>query len=422
MLRKLLLLTLTLCAALVFQQLDAQEDTACTPAAGDPIQIGAVFPIGDLFSIDAGEPLRGVLAMVSAVNACGGGRPIELTHIAADNRDEALNALASLDFPLIIGGGSEAVSEALTEASTSGDFVYWEVSESLDTSVSEWAFSPRPTRAQLGSAAVAFVTTQIPELIAGQPPRIAFIYEERAREIANGVLDAIQPQIVRSYSNIFQNPYRLAVQIREQKIDVVMIATFEGDANYFWRALREADANIAAWVQIGGQLEDTCDSYAAISVDATGEVARAYRQSIGDEVYQQYLASYQRLFNEMPGERADLAASGFYLIAQHILSSREATPESIRSAILTSDLPVFTGFVGEGLKLDAETRLNTAASTIIQQRQGEGFCTIAPDALATCANPLQSFPTWRERAVAESKGRCGVDQRDTAFYFEQEGL
>jgi hypothetical protein len=399
---------------------DAEASADCIPAEGEPIRIGAIFPTGDLFSLDAAEPLQGVQAMIEAVNACGGGRPVELIHMPANNRDQALDAVDELgDVPLIIGSGSPAISEALTEASAAGDFVYWEVSEPLDLTdaASEWAFSPRPNERQLGQSAAQFVLDELPALIDGRVPRVALLYETRASRMADGILDVLQPELQLSYSNIPDDTYDFAVSIREQAIDVVMVATFEGDANHFWNTLRQADANIAAWVQIGSQLDNDCNSFAALSVRATGEVSDGFRQSAAGPIYDRYRQIYQDEFG-LRGERADLAASGVYLLLTHILprdTDQALTTENIRSAILGSDASLLSGLMGEGL--DFETGINTAASPVIQQRQWDGFCSVSPGILATCTSELQSFPTWRDRAVAASNGVCGVDRGGIAFAF-----
>lgn len=395
--------------------LTAQSD--CAHAQGEPLIIGGVLPEGSLFSTDAAEPSNGVVTMVDAANACGGGRAVELMIVPADNREEALSAVETLrgKVPLIIGGGSAAVSEALNEASAEGDFVYWEVSEPLDEP-SEWAFSPRPNNHQLGAAAAQFVTTQIPELIDGRTPRVALLYEERTTAVAQGIQDSLTPEIIRRYANTLDNAYQLGISIREQQIDVVMVLTFESDAAHFWNTLRQADANIAAWVQVGSRLPDVCEAFAAFSVMATGEVNEQYRLDTTGAVYSQYLDSYQQLFNvNQPGERADLAASGVYLLLTQVLNERTNSADSIRDAILASDVLLSTGFMGEGMSIDVDLHTNRAATAIIQQRQQQGFCSVYPDAVATCLNPLQSFPTWRERALAASEGKCGFDRSNSAF-------
>jgi ABC-type branched-subunit amino acid transport system substrate-binding protein len=114
----------------------AQDDaSACNPADGTPVRIGAIFAQDDLFGVAAGNPYRGVQAIVAAVNACGGvnGQPVELVYIAANNREQAQEAVAQLpdDISLVIGSGSLAVSEVLSNAASEQSFIYWEVTESL---------------------------------------------------------------------------------------------------------------------------------------------------------------------------------------------------------------------------------------------------------------------------------------------------
>ena len=90
MIRKRLFLFALFCLTVSFAH--AQDNpTACVPAAGGPLRIGAVFPAQTVLTASAMTPYRGVVAMVAAVNACGGvgGRPVELVNVSANNRDSA---------------------------------------------------------------------------------------------------------------------------------------------------------------------------------------------------------------------------------------------------------------------------------------------------------------------------------------------
>ena len=60
------------------------------------------------------------------------------------------------------------------------------------------------------------------------------------------------------------------------------------------------------------------------------------------------------------------------------------------------------GLMSEGWSLNPETYVNDAAVAVITQRQNGAFCTLLPDTIATCSQPLQSFPTWRDRAKMSS--------------------
>src|SRR5689334_13862169 len=112
--RLILLMLFYLTASLVHAQDNAG---ACVTASGEPLRIGAVFPSQTVLMASAVTPYEGVVAMVNAVNACGGvdGHPVELVSQSANNRDSSRAAVAKLsgDVPIIIGSGSPAVSETL---------------------------------------------------------------------------------------------------------------------------------------------------------------------------------------------------------------------------------------------------------------------------------------------------------------------
>jgi ABC-type branched-subunit amino acid transport system substrate-binding protein len=416
------LLFMSLIVAVLCLRVSAQAaPDECTPAAGNPIRLGAVFPPDTLLSVEAGDPYRGVVALVTAINGCGSlqGRPIEIVYVPAANRQEAQLAVDTLtgDVPLVIGSGSGAVSEVLLEAAAAGAFVYWEVSEPLEAS-HEWAFSPRPNGYQLGVQAAAFVESEAVPLLNGNSPLAALIHENRrlAQAVANGVLDTLNTPLIitQSYENHLSSSYRVAVAIRESAVNVVIVAAFENDADRLWYDLREADANIAAWVQVGGDSyrRHMCDRLgntdSLISITATGPVSDDYRRSLGP-IYAQYTAAYATAFSRNPSERADLAASGVYLLLNSVLpaiADEEFTAATIREAILASNVAVAHGLMGEGLRFTPTTGNNQASVALVQQRQDNQFCTLYPAAIATCTQPMRPFPTWRERAKATEQNGC----------------
>jgi ABC-type branched-subunit amino acid transport system substrate-binding protein len=385
----------------------------CVPAQGEPLRIGAVFPPETLFGTDAADPYRGVQAMVAAVNACGGlaGRPVALVLALAGNYEEAVVAADTLSgvVPVVVGSGSAVVGDALTSAAGGDRFFYWEVSEPQDKPHA-YALSPRPNSRQLGGQAAILVDTAIRVLLDDvQPLRVALVYEDnlRAQAVAAGVLPALgEPPVIehlvrgRSTSN-----YQLAVQMREQQINVVILAAFEHHADLLWSQLREADANLTAWVQVGGDQDrfNMCERMGnvdgIISISAAGTASEDYRPAALGAVYAAYRTAYDGQFQRWPSERADLAASGMYMLLREILPvvRGDYTPATIQQAAVHTT-GAGTALMGEGWTLDPLTWTNQAAAAIVSQRQNHAFCTLAPAAAATCDRPLQLLPTWRERA------------------------
>lgn len=369
----------------------------CVAASGTPLRLGAIFPPDTLFDSSTGDAYRGVETMVEAWNKCGGGRPVELVYVPAADREETLEAIEELrgEVPLIIGSGSSAVSEALVEAAAQGDFILWEVTEPLDNP-HDFAFSPRPNNIQLGLLAANYVTSELEPVLNGEPLRLAVIYEDqpRAVQIAMAAIDQLEPEIARVYDP--ENTYRLAVQMRENDINVMLFVTLDVTAERLEANLLQADTNLKAWVQVSGEFYQP-DMCKVVSVNASGLVSEESRLENTGIVYEQY----RELYEEQPSVQADLAASGVYLLL-HDLLPEDNNVEAFQNSIMSAT-PETTGLMGEGWLYDAG--MNSAASAVAQQYQPEGVCTLWPDPLATCSNPLMSFPTWREQVRSPSP--CG---------------
>ncbi|MDL1884211.1 amino acid ABC transporter substrate-binding protein [Anaerolineae bacterium CFX8] len=402
----------------LFRFAAAQDSPAeCSPAADSPLRIGAVFPPESLFSVEAADPYRGAAAMIETLNACGGvnGRPVELVYRAAANHNQALAAVEALrdDVPLVIGSGSPVISDVLLEASRDGAFVYWEVTEPLDTP-HEYAFSLRPSSAAFGRLAADFVNDFAAGLPEGEQLRAAVIYENRPRaSAAAGELIVslnADPLFTRRYNNTLTGTYDLAVQMRERGINTVILVGFEDDADGLWYDMREADANLRAWIHVGGEAyrRNTCDRLgntdSLIAISAAGPASETYRYGALGVLYEQYLQVYRQRFEREPGERANQGASGVYLLLRYAAPVVDFSADGFRAAILAAAAPAPAGLMGEEVLFAAGA--NTEAAVIVTQRQNGRFCTIYPAALATCSDSLLPFPTWRERALIEERTTC----------------
>lgn len=396
----------------------ASAQATCTPAAGEPIRLGAVFPPETLFSAGAADAYRGAAAMVEAFNNCGGvnGRPIELVYAPAANFNQVIEAVDRLgDVPLIIGSGSSAVSAALVELSQGGTFVYWEVSEPLDY-YHQWSFSPRLNSYDLGLFTAEFIQNIIAaSILDGGTVAAALVYDDRprARMTADGLRTGLDNVQEYTYTAPLSSAYNLGVELREAAVNTVIVVGADNDADRLWRAMRQANANVQAWIQIGGSSyrRATCsrlgNTDGLITISTTGSASRDYYRNQIGALYDIYRAAYGARFQQSPGEQVDQAASGLYLLLRGVLPQTETfTSEGIQQAIVAADIPAPAGLLGEGLAFPFGAGTNTRAGSLIWQRQNGRFCTIYPDALATCDQPLQPFPTWRDRAKLEAETAC----------------
>jgi hypothetical protein len=243
--------------------------------------------------------------------------------------------------------------------------------------------------------------------------RVALIYEDnlRARAVADGIVQTLDepPLIEQVIMDHEAADYQLAVQMREQEINVVIVAAFERDADRLWFQLRQADANLVAWVQVGGDQyrHNMCgrigNTDGIISISAAGTVNAAYRVAAIGPLYTAYLAAYETQFQRAPGEQTDLAASGTYILLREILlhAQGDFTPVTIQQAA-GNTISGATALMSERWSPDPATWLNQAALGIVAQQQSQAFCTISPGSVATCELPVQPLPTWRERVRTSS--------------------
>lgn len=393
----------------------AAGEEACVPAQGDPVRIGMVFPPDTLFGSLAADSYQGAAAMAEAINVCGGvaGRPVALVGASAANRNAALAAVDALshDVPVVVGSGMAVVSDVLAQAAGEDTFFYWEVSEPLDAPHA-YALAARPNNAQLGAQAAAYVNSDVVALLdETQQLNVALVYEDnaRARAVADGVRQALAapPLIDQSVTTSGREGYQLAVRMREQRVNVAIVVVFERDADRLWVDLRQADANLTAWVQVGGDQyrHNICsrigNTDGIVSISAAGPISQAYREMTAGPVYAAYLDAYENLFGHAPGEKADLAASGMYVLLREILpqvADDDYTPAAVQQAAASATSAVDSALMGEGWAADPVTWTNQAAVAVVAQQQNGAFCTLAPGAAATCQLPLQPLPTWRIRA------------------------
>lgn len=419
MTRKCVLLLLLFCLTVSFAA--AQDAAECIPASGTPLRIGTVFSSAALLSSSAVQPFRGVITMVDAINACGGvgGHPVEFVNVPANNRDSAREAVSKLkgDVSLIIGSGSPAVSEVLLEASRSGDFIYWEVSEPLDEP-HHWSFSSLPTNSQLGSQTTSFIQSSVSTLLEKTPLRLAIVHEKRPA--AQAVVDALTaglstpPALVYAYENVLNDGYTVAKQMREKKVNVVVIVAFDRDSDEMWLNMRQADANVSAYIQVGSEptRRNACNrignSDHLVTITRSGAVSDAYHQQHIGTLYERYTAAYMKQFALLPDAMADLSASSTYLLLHELLpqTADDFTVSNIQQALQSVQLPIGSGLMGEGFQLDASLLVNQSSMAIIQQRQNNRFCSLFPSDIATCSADLQAFPTWGERVSLPEFASC----------------
>jgi hypothetical protein len=411
----MILRILSICLLLfAFFPLHVLAQDECVAAEGEPLVIGAVFPTQSLLTARGSVSYQGAEMMRQTINACGGvnGRPVEWQIVSAQDRydsAEAAQSLTDAGMPLIVGSGSTAVSEGARDVAEANSVVYWEVSESVEQA-SEWIFSPRPNNYQQGQQAAQFIEAQFPDA------RVALVYEDIAiaQSIASGVRDTltVAPLIDEVYD--IYDTYGLASRMRDDELNVLILISFDAEGYYLWYDAREADANLDAWLHIGseGYWLDLCvralNIEGFMSLSPFAAASEDYRDAVIGEIDSLYRDLYEQTYEEDPSLEANLSASGVYLLLRYVLPNVEGelTAENVRAAIQGLDIHESIGLMGEGLAFDGG--LNVASIAPVRQQQDGRFCSVHPSAIATCVRSVESFPTWRARAIeVDNSRRCG---------------
>ena len=384
----------------------------CTPLAEDAPEftLGLVFPSDALLTPGRIAFFEGAMAMIDAMNQCGGYEGVRVfpVHAFAEDYDSAITAARRLvdqyDIRLIIGGGSGPISLGLSNAAQELDIVFWDTTEGVDTG-DGFAFSATSNGFQRGAAVGAFVQEAY-----GSAASVALIFNDRAftEAIADGVRHHLggSVRIVERHHHEI-DAARLATAIRREGIDVVVIATFQDAADELWRAMQDADANVVGWLNVGdpGYRLSLCERIG----DTSGLIIidRFAMGTLDSEMYLAFADHYRMAYGLTPGERARLSASGTFMLIRYVLPNLggRQSVEAIREAIASSSVEMGAGLMGEGLLISPTSGANERAPMIVQQNQAGAFCTASPEALATCER-VDMFSSWRERAIFQNEYGC----------------
>jgi branched-chain amino acid transport system substrate-binding protein len=388
------------------------QDSTCVPLADDAptMTVGLVFPAGLFITPNRVQYYEGAVAMLDAMNRCGGedGMHVDWVHESAEDYGDAVDAMATLvqehDVKLVIGGGSSAVSMGLSDAAGSLGIIFWETTEGTPVDGS-FSFSITSGDFKRGEFTANFI-----RITYGDDAQVALIYNEldRPARIAKGIRDALKDNIlIDEGHDETLNSRALALDIRRQEVDVVVLVAFQEEADKLWRAMRDEDANVDGWLNVGdpGYRNGLCRRIG--ETDGLITIHRFAMTSPDNTIFEEFASYYQTKFGLYPTERAHLTASGVYMLLRYVLPQLDSNPsvDAIRDAIYSADADIGEGLMGEGLRINPDTGNNQDATLVVQQNQSGQFCTVSPSALATC-DSTELFSTWRERAIIQDEQGC----------------
>ena len=251
--------------------------------AGEPIRIGAVFPLAGSAAGLAGHELRGVQIAVEQANADGGigGRPIELEVRDLQSGADAPEVMASLHeegIQAVIGAYGSDFSIAASQAADAAGLVYWEagaVADRLTGRGLPMVFRVGATGSNLGSNSAAFAATELASRLgrATRELRVAIVSADDT--YAASVADAAaatsasyeMPVVARAtYSLAIPDWTGLMGKLAQARADVIILASHIPDGIAFRRAM------VASGLKVGALIGSTM---AECDPDFAGELGEA---------------------------------------------------------------------------------------------------------------------------------------------------
>jgi branched-chain amino acid transport system substrate-binding protein len=255
--------------------------TALVPAAselqrlptGEPIRIGAVFPLTGSAAQLAGYELRGVQIAADLVNADGGvaGRPIRLDVRDLQRGADAPAVMTSLrerGVQLVIGAYGSDLSIAASQAANAVGLVYWEagaVADRLTGRGLPMVFRVGASGMNLGSNSSRFAAAELAPRLGVVPGalRVAIVAADDA--YATSVADAAAATAsTLGMPIVLQTTYSLVIPAWKQVMaglaaahpDVIILASHIPDGIAFRRAMLASGLKVSALI---GSTMAECD-------------------------------------------------------------------------------------------------------------------------------------------------------------------
>ncbi len=258
-------------------------------AGGEPIRIGAVFPISGNAATLALQELRGVQLAADFVNADGGiaGRRVVLDIRDLESGDDAMAAMASLradGVSVVVGAYSSELSIPAAAAADHAGLVYWEAGSVADQLTGQGlplVFRVGASSTNLGDNSANFAASQLAPRLGTTPAglRVAIVaandaYPQSVAAAAVATAAANGTQIVdqQTYNLTYPNWPRVMAELAAAKPAVIILASHIEDGVAFRKAMVGAGLKVQAL--IGSTMAECTPDFAGeLGADAIGVFA-----------------------------------------------------------------------------------------------------------------------------------------------------
>ncbi len=247
--------------------------TVASGPTGQPIRIGAVFPLQGTAGLLAQDELEGIRVAADLVNADGGvdGRPIELDVHDLESRADAPSVMQTFvdeGISVVVGAYASDLSIAASQAADGAGLVYWEsgaVADQLTGRGLPLVFRVGASGSNLGANSAEFAATQLASRLGRSRSDLRLAIVSAQDDYATSVADAAArtavtngvPIVVRATYNLAAPDWATVMrELAAARPDVVILASHIPDGVAFRRAMLAAGLKVGALI---GSTMAECD-------------------------------------------------------------------------------------------------------------------------------------------------------------------
>lgn len=400
------------------------DDPGGTEASGEPIVLGALYPLTGPLAAFGVQQTNGLKIAVDFVNERGGvnGRPVELTFVDATSSDEAVSGaerLVQQGVPLIFGTASSGFSLAASPVAERAGVVYVEtgaLNHALVERGFQWYFRTRGGNQTYAGAAVDSTADVIADALGKsvEDMTAVVLHEDGpfGTEFGDFMPAAVEdaglggPEIVSidAYSIADTQDFTPIIQKYKQlQPDVIYWGAFAPDSILFWRQSQQqgyTPPSVIAFTSGPG----TPDFFDAFGPEGTNGVlvldTPLVTQGGGGadpeaaQVFEDFTQEYATSFPDDPltGNAIVGFIGGWAVLHEVLPLASDMTPEGIQAALGSVDLPEGSLPNGWGLNFN-DNGQNEGAFPALHEWQDGVLVPVWPDDVA--AGEVQFLPISR---------------------------
>ncbi len=382
-------------------------------ARAEELKMGALYPFSGGLALLGDESFRGLEVATEQANAAGGVRGMHVVLVKGDAVDanqavgEARRLVSVERVKAVFGTFSSSLALAATQVTQLAGVPYFEmgaISDPITERGMKYVFRTNATARDFARSMVDAVADVVAPAFKADPKslKIGIIHEDslygqtvsgfqKARAAERG-LKVVE---ILPYPASSVDLSTVIMRLKGSGVDVVLQTSYQNDTVLFFRQAKELGFRPKAAVGAGGgySLTDTAKAVGAENIEGALDVDfTQYRTNPAaapgiEDFVKRYTAKYG-----MPPRSGHSLANyfGAKVFFDALARAKDLSADSIRAAVLATDIPVGRTATGWGVKF-GENGQNTRAVPFLMQWQGGQLVTVYP----------------KEAAVATLEARLG---------------